>query len=87
MLMFTDMFNHWMVSNYMIIVIGPIILGLKKGRLRSRLYCREVIQCRGIGDNVFWSILGLRSVPIANTDARFTNVSSLITLYKVITSL
>ena len=53
------MFNHWMVPKYLIIVIGPMISGTKKGTLRSRVYCREVIQCIGMGDRVFWSIFGL----------------------------
>ena len=46
------------------------------GTLTSRVYCREVIQCIGMGDSVFWSLFGLGFTPIANTDTRFTNVSS-----------
>ena len=57
------------------------------GILRSRVYCREVVQCIGMGNSVFWSLFGLGFDPIVHTDTRFTNASSLITLYNVITSL
>lgn len=54
---------------------GSLVFISKTGTLTSRVFCREVVQCVGAGNDVFWSFFGLGSVRLTDTDTRFVTVS------------